>query len=63
MLTAPERRRLESDYGGSTSAPATLAKCAAGLLIIVGIAAIGTTGNENDPPQAGISASRVATGH
>jgi|SoiMetStandDraft_5_1073268.scaffolds.fasta_scaffold815749_1 hypothetical protein len=41
MVSSKERRRLEDLHRPPLDARAALAKCAAGLLIIVGIAAIG----------------------
>jgi hypothetical protein len=41
MVSSKERRRLEDLYRPRLDARAALAKCAAGLLIIFGIAAIG----------------------
>ena len=43
MVSSKERRRLEDLYRPPLDARAALAKCAAGLLIIAGIAAIGVS--------------------
>jgi hypothetical protein len=61
MITASERRRLESQYCASTQSHGAVLRSAAGLLAIVGLATLGL-GMQQTTPLASISASQVAHG-
>jgi hypothetical protein len=61
-MTSTERRRLEAQYREPIDARAELAKCAAGLLVIVAIAASSFADEEQDSLKAAVSAPRVASG-
>jgi len=63
MMTSTERRRLEAQYREPINVRAELAKCAAGLLVIVAIAASSFTDDEQDAVKAAVSAPRAASGH
>jgi hypothetical protein len=62
MLTSSERRSLERSYGKPIDARALIAKCAAGLIIVIGIAAIGVaTSNEDNLATASITVPQAAS--
>jgi hypothetical protein len=62
MLTSSERRSLERLYRQPIDARAVLAKCAAGLLIVTGIAAIGVaTSNEDQSRTASVTGPQAAS--
>jgi hypothetical protein len=63
MVTKSQRQEIESAYRTSIDPRTALAKCAAGLLIIVGVAGIGVaTGESYQSNTTALNASRVATG-
>lgn len=62
MLSSSERRALERSYREPIDARAVIAKCAAGLLIVIGIAAIGVaTSNEDQSRIASITGTQAAS--
>lgn len=61
-MTSNERSRLEAQYREPIDARAEIAKCAAGLLVIVAIAASGLADGQEDPLEAAVSVPRVASG-
>jgi hypothetical protein len=62
-MTSNERRRIEAEYGEPVDARVVIAKCAAGLLVVVAIAVSGMiAGGAEDPVRAALSAPQVATG-
>jgi hypothetical protein len=62
MLTSSERRSLERSYRKPIDARAVIAKCAAGLIIVIGIAAIGVaTSNEDSLATASITVPQAAS--
>jgi hypothetical protein len=63
MISPLERHRLESAYPASVDAHVLLARCAAGLLVIVGIALIGATSyDDGQGANTSVSAPRAASG-
>ena len=62
MMTTDERRRLEAQYREPIDARVELAKCAAGLLVIVAIAVSALANAPEDALEAAVSAPRVASG-
>jgi hypothetical protein len=64
MLSSSERRNVERWYRKPIDARAVIAKCAAGLFILVGIAAIGVaTSNPDQSSTASITGLQAASGH
>ena len=64
MITPQERTRLQSAYRAPVSASAALARCAAGLLVIAGIASVGVVTSAGDERDAArVSVPRVASSH
>jgi hypothetical protein len=62
MVTKSQRQEIESAYRASIDPRAALAKCAAGLLVIAGIAAVGVISAGYDQSNvAALNAPRVAT--
>jgi hypothetical protein len=63
MIYSSEQRRLTAAYTRPLHAHAVLARCAAGLLVIVGVAAMGTPGSgTKQGPVVSVSASQGASG-
>lgn len=63
MVTPSERQRLEEAYRGPVYPWRTVAKCAVGLLVLVGLAALGVATVEDEQTAAtSLSAPRVANG-
>jgi hypothetical protein len=63
MVTSEEKRRLIEAYREPPDVRATLASAAAGLLVILVVAAAGASLPEVDPAEAAaLSAKRLATG-
>jgi hypothetical protein len=63
MISPSERHRLESAHPAPVDVRVLLARCAAGLLVIVGLALIGaTSGDDGQGANASVSAPRVASG-
>jgi hypothetical protein len=63
MVTESEKRKLRAAYGEHIDGRAALAKCAAGLLIIIGLAAIGVaTPGDETTHTAALSAPRAEIG-
>lgn len=61
-MTATQRRKIEADYGQSAEPRRVLAKCAAGLLVVLAIAASGAiSGGVEDPVRAALSAPPAAS--
>ncbi len=61
MVSSNEKRRLVEAYREPIDARAAIAKCAAGLLIVAGIALIGVSSGEGEP-SATVSSRQVASG-
>ena len=63
MIYSSEQRRLTAAYTRPLHANAVLARCAAGLLVIVGVAAMGSPDNGTEQgPVVSVSAPQGATG-
>jgi TRAP-type mannitol/chloroaromatic compound transport system permease large subunit len=64
MLTSSERTALERAYRGRVDHRAAIAKCAAGLIIVLGIALLGiaTPTEEQQLNTASITSRSVAIG-
>jgi hypothetical protein len=62
-MTSNERRRIEAEYREPVDARRVIAKCAAGLLVVMAIAASGAiVGGVEDSARAAFSVPQVATG-
>jgi hypothetical protein len=62
-MTTHERRKIEAQYREALDARIVLAKCAAGLLVLVAIGASGIiAGAAEDAGRAAFSAPQVASG-
>ena len=64
MLTKSQRREIESEYRAPIDARIILAKCAAGLLVIVFVcmASIGVSPENNQSTPVVVNASQASTG-
>jgi hypothetical protein len=62
-MTSSERCSVEADYLGPVEAGVLIAQCAAGLLVLIAIAATGVIGTgPEDPVRAALSGPRAGNG-
>ena len=63
MVSSEEKRQLLESYREPVNARAVVAKCAAGLLVIIGIAVVGITTDTGDSAMSAAAVTpRVALG-
>jgi hypothetical protein len=62
VVSTRERQKLRQAYGRAIAPGATIAKCAIGLLLLLAIALLGLTANEESPAGAVVNASQAGRG-
>ena len=62
MISSSEKRKLLEQYRDPIYARAAIVKAVAGLLIVLGVALVGTTSPLDADQTAGVSSQQVAKG-